>query len=127
VIDIICTELTKALRAEIYKAKGMDVPSEEEISKGGSLQNAEPLFFHKLEKGYPQILWGSLTHEAPPATIFGHSARKIKERLVAITMEAIDARYFPPECNSSNCPSCQIHSWQLKKCQTKVKTRLTAR
>lgn len=119
IIDAIFSELTKALRAEILVRRDENPASEDELCKGGTLDRTKPLYFHKMKRGYPQILWGSLTREAPPATIFGQTARKIKEKLVAITMEAIDERYFPPECNPNSCPSCRIYTWQLKKCASR--------
>ncbi|GFP43894.1 hypothetical protein HKBW3C_03023, partial [Candidatus Hakubella thermalkaliphila] len=122
IIDVIYSELTKALRAEILERRDKNAPSEDELCKAGTLDGTEFLYFHKMERGYPQILWGSLTHEAPPAKVFGETARKIRHNLVQIAMQALDDRYFPPECDPNNCISCPMYAWQLKKCQTKAKT-----
>lgn len=119
IIPVVFDEMIKAIRAEILVRKGGKVPSREILCKDGKLEGTEPLFYNK--KTNPQILWGSLKHKVPPATIFGKTAYEIKENLEEIIMNAVDDNYFPYECNPINCCYCSMHPWNLEKCERKRK------
>ncbi|MBC7327007.1 hypothetical protein H5T87_02695 [bacterium] len=76
-----------------------------------------PLFYNKKE--FPQILWGSATHEAPPADIFGKDAEEIRRNLVENIKLVIDKEDFPPYCDPGNCLGCPMEFWYLDKCENK--------
>ncbi|MGC9004212.1 MAG: hypothetical protein ACP5KZ_05875 [bacterium] len=87
------------------------------LSQPCDIALTRPLFFNKKE--FSQILWGSATHPAPPATIFGKTGEEIRRELVEIAKLAIDKDYFPPFCNPRKCLGCPMELWYLKKCLLK--------
>jgi hypothetical protein len=81
--QVIICELIKAIRAELLLKRSAPVPSRDVLSDGGIIEGTEPLYFHKLETGYPSILWGSLKHPSQiQATEFGNTSAEIHSRLV---------------------------------------------
>ena len=114
VVSVMCNEIVKALRAEILVRRGLTVPTWEELCKADSLTGTEHLFYNK--KTNSQIMWGTLKHRYPPASVFGGTAPEIQENLVEIVMHAVDDNYFPYECNPRNCRDCPMYPWQLRKC-----------
>lgn len=117
----IVTELIKAIRAETLLKRGKSVPEFSELSDGGTLDGTEPLYFHKLETGYPSILWGSLKHPVAAAIEFGNTSAEIHSRLIEITKLALDENEYAADCNPTSCKECSIYPWQLKKCYEKRK------
>lgn len=124
VLQIVFGELVKALRAEILNSKREAVPDWEKLSEPGSMAGTEPLFLN--QKQFPQILWGSDTHDAPAAKIFGDNPEQIRKELVDIAKRAIDKDYFPPFCDIRDCDQCPMHIWQLMKCNQKRKNMRNA-
>jgi len=117
----IITELIKAIRAEILLKRNLSVPDPNVLSKGGTIEGTEPLYFHKLETGYPSILWGSIKHPVETATVFGNTSAEIHSRLIEIVKLALDENEYVAGCNPTSCKDCPIYSWQLKKCHEKRK------
>ena len=89
------------------------------LSQPCDIAGTKPLFFNKKE--FPQILWGSATHLAPPADIFGKTGEEIRKELVEIARLSIDSDYFPSYCQPKNCFGCPMELWYLKKCLLKKK------
>jgi hypothetical protein len=112
-------EVAKAVRAEILTRRGLSVPSVEILLQDGVLEDTRPIYFHKLESGYPSLLWGSLKHQAPPAIEFGDTSFQIHAKLIELIKLALDENEFAADCNPRSCEKCSIFSWQLKKCQNK--------
>ena len=124
--QVIICELIKAIRAELLLKRSAPVPSRYVLSDGGIIEDTEPLYFHKLETGYPSILWGSLKHPSKePAVEFGSTSTKIYNRLVEIVKLALDPNDYTDDCNPSNCQDCSIYLWQLQKCKDKRKSHAT--
>lgn len=121
--QVIICELIKAIRAELLLKRSAPVPSRDVLSDGGIIESTEPLYFHKLETGYPSILWGSLKHPSKiQATEFGNTSAEIHSRLVEIIKLALDKDEYASGCNPSNCQDCSIYLWQLQKCEDKRKS-----
>jgi hypothetical protein len=118
IVQGIITELVKAIRAEVLLKRDRPV-NFTTLSEGGTIKGTEPLFFHKLETGYPSILWGSLKHPAVAAIEFGNTSSEIHERLIEIIKLALDENEYPADCNPTACERCSIYTWQLKKCMAK--------
>jgi len=117
----IIAELIKAIRAEILLKRNLWVPDQGVLSEGGTIKDTEPLYFHKLETGYPSILWGSLKHPAEAAIEFGNTSAEIHSRLIEIVRLALDENEYAEGCNPLACKDCPIYLWQLKKCFEKRK------
>lgn len=112
----IIAELIKAIRAETLTKREKAVPGFVALSDGGVLNGTEPLYFHKLETGYPSILWGSLKHPVAAAIEFGNTSAEIHSRLIEITKLALDDNEYAADCNPKSCKECFMYPWQLKKC-----------
>lgn len=117
----IIAELIKAIRAETLLKRGKPVPGFSVLSEGGILDGTRPLYFHKLETGYPSILWGSLKHPEVAAIEFGNTAAEIHSRLIEITKLALDENEWIDGCNPTSCEGCPTYLWQLKKCYERRK------
>lgn len=115
----IITELIKAIRAEVLLKRNKSVPDLDVLTEGGSIEGTGPLYFHKLETGYPSVLWGSLKHPVAGAIEFGNTSVEIHSRLIEIVKLALDENEYPTDCNPASCKGCSIFSWQLKKCYEK--------
>ena len=120
-IHRIITELVKAIRAEILSKRNRPVPDFNVLSGGGTTEGTKPLYFHKLETGYPSILWGSLKHPEVPATEFGNTSAEIHSRLIEIIKLALDENEWAEGCPLISCKDCPIYPWQLKKCYERRK------
>lgn len=124
--QVIICELIKAIRTELLLKRSAFVPSRDVLSDGGIIEGTEPLYFHKLETGYPSILWGSLKHPSKiQATEFGNTSAEIHSRLVGIIKLALDKDEYVYGCNPSKCQDCPICRWQLQKCEDKRKSHAT--
>jgi hypothetical protein len=115
-------ELVKAIRAEILLKRGKPVDFAQ-LDADGTIKDTEPLFFNRLETGFPSILWGSLKHPVVEAKEFGSNSSQIHNRLVEIIKLALDEHEFVADCNPAHCENCSIYSWQLKKCQARKATQ----
>jgi len=113
-------ELAKAMRAEIIIKRSGEIPDVDLLSEGGSLEGTMPLYYHKLESGYPALLWGSFKHPSKITPVeFGETSSSIHARLIEIIKLALDENSFAENCNPKSCEDCLINSWRLKKCHEK--------
>ncbi|PIS39271.1 MAG: hypothetical protein COT33_02855 [Candidatus Nealsonbacteria bacterium CG08_land_8_20_14_0_20_38_20] len=120
-IHRIITEPVKAIRAEILSKRNRPVPDFNILSEGGTIEGTKPLYFHKLETGYPSILWGSLKHPEAPATVFGDTSAEIHSNLIELVKLALDENEWADGCPLTSCKDCPIYPWQLKKCYERRK------
>lgn len=121
IINKIIAELIKAIRAEVLLKRAKSMPGPMMLTKAGTIEDTDPLFFHKLETGYSSILWGSLKYPKEAAIEFGNTSAQIHSRLVEITKLALDKEQYAEGCNPDSCNVCPIFPWQLEKCESKRK------
>jgi hypothetical protein len=113
-------EVIGAVRAEILKKRGLEVPvSWRELKKPGILEGTEPLYFRKGNSDF--IAWGSLTHTGVESW---HEVLT-KEKIVSVILRAIDLQWWPQECKEKtkisreDCKDCSVYHWHLKRCYQK--------
>lgn len=110
--NVLMSKITRALRTEILKSRGKEIPSNWRVlEQEGTLLGTEPLYYVKGHYGI--ILWGSLTRsdvmEVPD---------EILDKIERIITICIDNECYLHNCRETGrCNnSCEIFAWRLPKC-----------
>ena len=110
--NVLMSLFIRALRAEILRLRGKEIPSDWRVmEQEGTLLGTEPLYYVKGHYGI--ILWGSLTR-SDVMRVPDEILNKI-EKIITICIDQ--------ECYLHNCRetgmcnnSCEIFAWRLPKC-----------